>query len=407
VGAGVLLSFVTLWIDDRFGNHLISQSFTGGPDAALAILSSAATAMVSLAALVLTITMVVVQLAMGQFSPRIVQPILKDKPSQFAIGIFVGTFAYAMLAMRAVVIGNSGGGRVPGLTVVTAFLLVVVSIAVLVIYVHHIGRSLRVSALIEIIGRDTRHLLDENFGKQHPTADPACDGSMITAPRSGVVSHVDFERLVAAARGADCTLELVPQLGEFVPAGDPLFQIIGEGSRLPDDVQNAVVLGLERTLEQDVAYGLRLLVDIAERSLADSPFVDPTTAVQALDRLHDCLQHLARRSFPDGVHRDENGCVRLIVPVMKWEAYVHLAYDEIRMAGAGSPQVARRLRASINDLLDYAPPDRCEVLHEQARLLDLAVRAQVPEHEQPFHLQADRQGIGTAAAVEAPAEAGS
>ena len=119
--------------------------------------------MVSLAALVLTITMVVVQLAMGQFSPRIVQPILKDKPSQFAIGIFVGTFAFAMLAMRQVIIGSAGPGQVPGLTVVVAFVLVVVSIAVLVLYVHHIGRSLRVSALIELVGEDTRRLLDAQY----------------------------------------------------------------------------------------------------------------------------------------------------------------------------------------------------------------------------------------------------
>jgi uncharacterized membrane protein len=143
VVAGVVLSYVTLWIDELSGYDLIPRSFTGGPDAALTILGAVAASMVSLAALVLTITMVVVQLAMGQFSPRIVQPILKDKPSQFAIGIFVGTFAFAMLAMRQVLIGSSGPGRVPGLTVVVAFVLVVVSIAVLVIYVHHIGRSLR------------------------------------------------------------------------------------------------------------------------------------------------------------------------------------------------------------------------------------------------------------------------
>src|SRR6476469_930906 len=151
VGAGVALSFVTLWIDGQTGYTLGPQSLTGGPDASLSILSAVATSMVSLAALVLTITMVVVQLAMGQFSPRIVQPILKDKPSQFAIGIFVGTFAFAMLAMRQVIIGSGGPGQVPGLTVVVAFVLVVVSIAVLVLYVHHIGRSLRVSALIELV----------------------------------------------------------------------------------------------------------------------------------------------------------------------------------------------------------------------------------------------------------------
>ena len=156
--AGVVLSYVTLWIDGLSGYDLVPRSFTGGPDAALTILGAVATSMVSLAALVLTITMVVVQLAMGQFSPRIVQPILKDKPSQFAIGIFVGTFAFAMLAMRQVIIGSAGPGQVPGLTVVVAFVLVVVSIAVLVLYVHHIGRSLRVSALIELVGEDTRRL---------------------------------------------------------------------------------------------------------------------------------------------------------------------------------------------------------------------------------------------------------
>ena len=111
VVAGVVLSYVTLWIDGQFEYTLIPRSFTGGPDAALAILGAVATSMVSLAALVLTITMVVVQLAMGQFSPRIVQPILKDKPSQFAIGIFVGTFAFAMLAMRQVAIGTAGQAR--------------------------------------------------------------------------------------------------------------------------------------------------------------------------------------------------------------------------------------------------------------------------------------------------------
>ena len=168
---------------------------TGGPDAALAILTSIATSMVSLAALVLTITMVVVQLAMGQFSPRIVQTILKDKPSQLAIGVFVGTFAFAMIAMRDVLVGSSGSGRVPGLAVVAAFLLVLVSIAVLVIYVHHIGSALRVSALIELVGSDTRSLLDEYY----PGASGVVDDAVIPANRSGVVCHVETDRLVQSA----------------------------------------------------------------------------------------------------------------------------------------------------------------------------------------------------------------
>lgn len=398
VGAGVALSFVTVWIDEQSGYALVPQSFTGGPDAALAVLGAVATSMVSLAALVLTITMVVVQLAMGQFSPRIVQPILKDRPSQFAIGIFVGTFAFAMLAMRQVLIGSSGNsGQVPGLTVIVAYLLVVVSIAVLVVYVHHIGRSLRVSALIELVGSDTRSLLDDVYPDDGTAERNDRPGDCIMSPRSGVLVHVDYDRLVEAACDADCRIEVVPALGEFVAAGAPLLQVDGDRSRLPAGIDRTLQLALERTLDQDVAYGFRMLVDIAERSLAESPYLDPTTAVQAIDRLHDSLRHLSRRRLPDGVHRDRDGRPRLIVPVMTWDAYVHLAFDEIRQVGAGSPQVARRLRSAFEDLLSYAPPERRAVVRDQLRLLELAIQEQVPDHEQFAYLVADRQGIGVAA----------
>ena len=157
------------------------------------------------------------------------------------------------------------------------------------------------------------------------------------------------------------------------------------------------MLGLERTLGQDVSYGLRMLVDMAERSLADSPFLDPTTAVQAIDRLHDCLRQLARRPFPDGKYRDTHGDVRLVIRVMDWDAYVHLAFDEIREAGAGTPQVARRLRASLLDLCEYAPADRRAVLEDQMEMLDQAIRARAPDYQLGYYLTPDRQGIGVAA----------
>jgi uncharacterized membrane protein len=401
--AGVASSFLVLWIDGLFDYKLVPRWMTGGPDAALAILSSIATSMVSLAALVLTITMVVVQLAMGQFSPRIVQTILKDKPSQLAIGIFVGTFAFAMIAMRDVLVGSSGSsGRVPGLAVVVAFLLVLVSIAVLVVYVHHIGSALRVSALIELVGSDTRSLLDRHY----PGPNGLVDDAVIPASRSGVVCHVETDRLIEIAAEADCVFELVPAFGEFVPAGSPLLRAIhGDPNRIRDDAADQIVVGLERTLGQDVSYGLRMLVDIAERSLADSPFLDPTTAVQAIDRLHDCLRQLARRPFPDGRYRDERGDVRLVIRVMDWDAYVHLAFDEIREAGAGTPQVARRLRASLLDLCEYAPADRRAALEDQMEMLDQAVRNRAPEYQLGYYLTPDRQGIGVAAGAHGDAAA--
>jgi uncharacterized membrane protein len=299
-----------------------------------------------------------------------------------------------MLAMRAVIIGGSGGkSQVPGLTVVVAYLLVVVSIAVLVLYVHHIGRSLRVSALIELVGQDTRRLLDDVY----PADEEVMAADQICSPRSGVLVHIDHERLVAAAREADCILELVPAMGEYVAAGTPLLLVDGDRSRLPDDLDGALVLGLERTLDQDVAYGFRMLVDIAERSLSDSSYLDPTTAVQAIDRLHDNLRHLARRRFPDGTYRDDDGSLRLVMRVMTWKAYVHLAFDEIRQAGADSPQVARRLRAALDDLVSFAPVKRRAVLFDQLALLDQAINERVPEQERDAYMEADRQGIGVAA----------
>jgi uncharacterized membrane protein len=388
--AGVALSFGTIAIDQAYDHNLVPQWLSGGPDAAIEIFGTIAASMVSLAALVLTITMVVVQLAMGQFSPRIVQRILQDKPSQLAIGIFVGTFAHAMLALREV---QTDEGVVPGVAVLVAFVLVVVSIMVLVWYVNHIGRALRVSALIELVGNDTRKLLNQIYADVGATHS---DGSTIPAATSGVIIRIDHDKLVRVAKAGGCVLTLRPALGEFVPAGAPLFEITGNRARL--DVNAAVrsiEFGLERTLDQDMAYGLRLLVDIGERSLSDGPFQDPTTAVQAIDRLHDCLRQLAPRPFPDGRYRDEAGEVRLVTSAMTWEDYVHLAFDEIRIAGSGSPQIARRLRAALQDLLAVAPPERKRPLQEQLDLLRSGIGGSMSEAvDRNNSSQADSSGLG-------------
>ncbi|MDQ4082659.1 MAG: DUF2254 domain-containing protein [Actinomycetota bacterium] len=400
---GAALSFGTIALDRWFDYAAIPQSLVGGPDAATAILSTVAASMVSLAALVLTITMVVVQLAMGQFSPRIVQRILRDKPSQFAIGLFVATFVHAILAVREVTNRGDGTGQVPGIAVVTAFVLVLASIAVLVMYVHHIGQALRVSALIELVGKDTRALLDRVYQDKGPPLDPEPGAPrLLPARESGVIAAIGREELVDEARRAGCVIELVPALGEFVPADSPLFRVHGDAVALDEDrLHSALILKLEPTLDENVAYGLRLLVDIAERSLADSPLQDPTTAVQAIDRLHDILRQLARRPFPDGRHRDDAGEVRLIVPGMSWEAYVNLAFQEVRLAGAGSPQITRRLQAALTDLRSIALPERREVLDHHLELLEVSAQNALDnERDVELALGGDRQGIGTAAVLD-------
>jgi len=222
---------------------------------------------------------------------------------------------------------------------------------------------------------------------------------VVTARKSGVIVKIEFDDLVDEASRAGCTLELLPALGAFVPANAPLLRVVDEPRDLDEDrLHDALITKLEPTLDEDVAYGIRLLVDIAERSLADSPFQDPTTALQAIDRLHDILRQLARRPFPDGRHRDRTGVVRLTVPTMSWDAYIHLAFDEIRIAGAGSPQIARRLMAALADLQSVVPLERIQVLDEQVDLLSDATRAAMrDERDARRAIQPDHEGIGVAA----------
>lgn len=352
--AGMLLSFATLAIDRATDGELISQSITGDPNAGLQVLGTVAASMVSLTALVLSITAVVVQLAMGQFSPRSVRPFLRDRPSQFAIGIFVGTFVHAMVSMREVR-SFTQNGSVPGLTVMVSFGLVLVSIVVLVAYVHHIGNALKVDTIMRSIGDETRELLDKLYPVSHPSVAP---DDMVLAEEPGMIFRVDEEELVAAARAAGITLEMTHGVGVFVPQGAPLFLVDGDPSRLDRRrVRKAVFLGSERTMDQDGAFGVQTLVDIGERALTES-FNDQTTAAQAVDRLHDILRQLATRSFPTGRFEDQDGVLRLIVPVYGWEDYVALAFDDLTAAAQDAPSVARRIRSALQDLLDVAPPER-------------------------------------------------
>lgn len=389
--AGAVLSMAVGAIDRRAGFDILPGNVIGGPDVAIAILSTVAYSMVSLAALVLTITMVVVQLAMGQFSPRIVQTFLQDKPSQIAIGLFVATFTSSIVALRSV---DADAGTVPELSIVVTLVMVLLSIIVLAVYVHHIGQSLRVAALIELVGDKTRDLLDRVYPADGSSGGGAPD--VVCAPESGVVTFVDREALVGIAERHDARIELVAAIGDFVPSGAALARIVGgDGAIDHADVVGCVDLRIERSLDHDVAYGIRMLVDIAERSLGGGGFQDPTTAVQAIDRIHDCLRQLAGRPFPSPVARDADGRIRVVVPQMDWDAYVHLAFDEIRLAGAGSPQVSRRLRAALEDLVSVAPADRRGALREQLELLaSSTVEAHDDSRDVVKAQTADSQGLG-------------
>ncbi|MDZ5661768.1 DUF2254 domain-containing protein [Nocardioides sp. S-58] len=394
--SGIGLCIATAAIDRAAGTALVPHWVTGGPAAAQSVLSTIVTSLVTLITLVLTVITVAVQLAMAQFSPRIVGALLRDRRSQLTHGLFAATLVYALLAIPQVDdVAAGGDGYMPGLTMLIAYLLMLASIVVLVLYVHHAGQTLRVAGLIDLVGDH----LHEELHRVYPAdagAQAAPDPQVVTAPTPGVVVRIDVPGLVDAAAAADCSLQLVPAMGDFVCAGAPLFLVAaGHGARLDPRVAGLVTLGNERSYPDDPAYGFRQLVDIAERGVS-SPFDDPTTTVQAIDRLHDALRQLATRTIPTGEHLDHDGIVRLTTPALDWTGYVRLTFDELRLAGASSPQVARRLRAALEDLQTVVPGTRRPELDRQLELLTLGVKKSFESDRDVINaLTADQQGLGS------------
>jgi uncharacterized membrane protein len=392
--AGIGGALALLAIDRASGYRLVGKGVTGSASSAQSVLTVASSALVTLTSVVLSLTLVAVQLAMGQFSPRIVRAILHDRRSQLAIGLFIGTFAYSMTVLRELNGKTSGSAAVPGLAISVDYALILCAIVALVLFVHHTGQSIRVGGLIGLVADETRKQID----RQYRVADePVTPPDVVPAPACGIVVKLHHHALVDLAARAHCVLELVPALGDFVPRGSALFKVHGTMSRsLRDVAALGVILGRERTHDFEPAFGIRKLVDVAQRSIYSGPFQDPTTTVQAINALHDLLRRLAVREFPSGVHRDADGQPRLIERTITWEGYVRLTFDELRMVGAGSPQVARRLRAALEDILEVAPPERQQPLEHQLHLLEAGIRrAFEDEADVRTASVADLQGIGS------------
>ncbi|WP_257461774.1 DUF2254 domain-containing protein [Archangium lipolyticum] len=379
--------------------------FRGGPEGARSVLSAVSSSMMTFAGLVFSVTILVLQQASNQFSPRVLRTFLRDRRSQLPLGIFVGTFVYALLTLRGVR-GTAEGIEmyVPSLAVWLAVVLVLLCVGTFIYYIHHVAQSIRAVVILTRIRDETRHTLERMYpeGLGEDTEDARLDrprgNPSLLVPysgTSGVLVAVDEEQLFSCAREAGVTLALVPMVGDFVPHGGMLLEVWGDASCLDVKVLvNAFSIGPERTLQQDTAFGFRQLVDIAEKAL--SPGInDPTTAVQAIDQLHDLLRRMVRRRFPSPVRGDEDGTPRLFCPRPDWNAYVRLAVDEVREYGEGSIQIARRLRFLLVDLLRVAPDFRRDELERQLALLDASVgRAFVDEREAELARRASPQGHG-------------
>lgn len=364
-----------------------------------AVASTVATSVLSLAALVFSISMVVLQLTSQQFSPRALRTFNRDPRTQMVLGVFVATFLFSLLAAGSM--GGATDGQVEDRLSITVVLgLAILSVAAFIFLVHHISQSIRVANIIEAIAAETRRCITVNFpvsrGELPEPADPPAtppDQVMAFDRRSGVMTTVWFEELAELARHHDCSIRLIPEVGEYVPRGADLCAVWGSAPPL-ERVLRLIEIETERTVEIDVGFGLRQLVDIGEKAL--SPAInDPTTAVQCLDRLTDLVDRLGRVEYPRGVVADQHGRARIYYEPLTWEATVRLAFDELRDYGAGSRQLARRLRATLFRLQADLGPDRQAPLQRQIELLDRALRRHFPDDDDlDEYFIADDLGLG-------------
>ncbi|WP_222126911.1 DUF2254 domain-containing protein [Curtobacterium pusillum] len=388
IAAGCGLVAVTLAVDGAVGYDAVPGHLLGTATAVQTILSTAASAMLTLTTVVLTVLTLGVQLAMQQFSPRIVRALLADGRSQLAHGLFAATFLVCMVGVGAVHDTAGPGHQVPTVTVAVSYVLLLASLLVLVGYVHHAGQSLRVAGLVDLVGDNLQREIDRSFAVE---AAPTPDPDTLTAAESGVVVMLDVDHLVDGARRSHECLEMLVAVGDFVPRGAPLARRRGgSGERGEErDLLRGILLDNERTHVGDAPYGLRKLSEVAQRSIASGPHDDPGTAVQAIDRIHDAVRQLCTRRMPSTHHHDEAGVLRLVTRELTWDGFVAVAFDEVVTLGSSSRVVARRLLAALDDLVAVAPPARRAAVEEQReRLLAEAERNDI-------RLEPDLQGLGS------------
>jgi uncharacterized membrane protein len=365
---------------------------------ASSVLAAIIGAMISLLGLVVTVTVLVVQQATGTLSPRYMRLWYRDRLQKVVLASFVGTFSYAYSLLRRV-----EEGSVPALGMAVAGLAVASSLVLLLFYVNRFTHALRpvaVAAAVAAAGQRVLTTMHEELAPRRAVPDldvQQLPGPLLTvrATRHGTIQALAEQRLLDAAQRCDCVLVLTHGVGDFLTEGTPLMTVHGGSAPEPRSLEGLVATGTERTIEQDPAFALRILVDIAIRAL--SPAVnDPTTAVQVLDYIEELLHELAPLPLaPSYALCDDRGKVRVVLPGRSWEDFLSVAVTEVRLYGAAAPQVCRRLRAVLDGLAAGAPAERRSAVVAELRRLDAVVDREFPDPDMhAFVRESDRQGIG-------------
>jgi uncharacterized membrane protein len=343
--------------------------------------------------------LVAIQIAGGQLTPRIIAAtLLCDNAIRFTVGLFIFSllFAAGVLARLET--------TVPHGVAAIAGLLGFGSLAAFLYLIDYAARLLRPGSIVWRVGEAGRAVIESVY------PDPAEVSSVAATPRrklpptaqtvdhhgrSAIVLAVNLKALVAAAQKAKVIIELVPRVGDFVATGEPLFRLYGDAGPIDSRrLGELVAFGPERTIEQDSTFAFRIIVDIAIKALSKA-INDPTTATLAIDQLQRLLRMVGSRHLHNDELMDSSGQLRLIFRTPNWEDFVQLTFSEIRLYGAENFQIARRLRAMIETLLQTLPEYRHPALRGELELLDRALEKlyALPQDVALARIP-DRQGLG-------------
>ena len=347
-----------------------------------------------------------IQVASGQYTPRIIATtLLRDNVIRYTVGLFVFTFLFGIRDL------GRTETTVHQFVAIVAGLLALSCIIAFLFLIDYAARMLRPVSLVRRVGQDGLAVMESVYPERCPEAQSIARSQLSPGPAERTILHrdksasvvaVNVETLFVEAKKVKGVIEFVPQVGDFVGSGEPMFLLHGGGEAVDErKLQACVVVGAERTIEQDPLFAFRILVDIAIKALSKA-INDPTTAVLAIDQLHRLLRSAGTRNLRTDQILDRAGNLRVIFLTPNWEDFVHLAFSEIRFYGAENMQIARRLRAMIVNLTDTLPAQRHSALCKELELLDRAIeRLYVLPEDLKLARIPDSQGLGGSSHTEA------
>ena len=328
------------------------------PQVAQVILAGIATSTMTVVSIVFAILLMTLTLASMQFSPRILTGLVRDRVTQWTLGVFLGTFSYCMAALPAA--RSSPYPFSPVATVLGAMILAFVCVCLLLVFIHHISQAISVNYIVDRIATETEAMIDDLMPSPHrypSIAGPYPLDRSTWRPAalnetSGYIRYVDRARLIRLTKTYHVQVHVLRRIGHFVPAGTPLL-LASKPERLPEEVSRqfraAFDIGPTRTLQQDVEFGVLQIVDIALRAI--SPAVnDPTSAISCIDQLSRIMIRFASRDPVEPVFFDPPGIARVSLPWISFEGLLNSAFEQIRLYAKGDVAVSLRLLRALTDV---------------------------------------------------------